>query len=77
MTNPSDDGLTFCEQYCVDVWKVAKATGDWNGAAYNLTLAALHADHAGYRLEAFDYSDMGKLADVLAKCSDYVERGKK
>jgi hypothetical protein len=37
-------------------------------------LAALHADHAGYRLEAFEYSDMAKLADVLA---DYVARGKK
>lgn len=60
-------GLTFCEQYCVDVWKVANATGDWSGAAYNLTLAALHSDHAGYVREAFEYSDMAKLADIRAE----------
>jgi hypothetical protein len=58
--------MTFGEQYCVDVWKVAQATGDWRGAAYTLTLAALHTDHAGYIREAFEYSDMAKLADVRA-----------
>lgn len=59
--------LTFHEQYCVDVWKVAQATGDWPGAVYNLTLAALHTDHAGYLVEAFAYSDLAKIADVRAE----------
>lgn len=59
--------LTFHEQYCVDIWKVAQATGDWPGAAYNLTLAALRSDHAGYFFDAFDYSFMAKIADVRAE----------